>query len=258
MANSKPPLALLWEKYSYSPFTGRFYRKIDGREIKGNSVGYGRSHQLSINSKYRFPYGVCVYAWLFGEWPGKGEEIDHIDHDAFNHSPWNIRKVPKEENLKNRRRVGTFMLRSEKILRDFNVSEIPESLRDHLKLDLPKKKKPAQKEVRYVKLSTEQALAIHKLNWPAPIFEIRKILPSKGPFKCNQTFSSPVYNSVVSAIHEKPIHIGDVAILWLALISDDYPIHSISYFYRRLASVARSEIIVSDGYISLGKKIDEL
>lgn len=252
MANSRPPVALLWEKYSYSPFAGRFYRKSDGREIKGNSVGYGRSHQLSISSKYRFPYGVCVYAWLFGEWPEKEQEIDHIDRDPFNHSPWNIRKVSKWENLKNRGRVGSYRLDRKSIVKDFSLSDIPESFKQHLKLDIRENKRGNRKNPELVELSTEQAFAIHKLGWPEIKTGIKKISPGKTTFKCNQTFSSPIYNSVISAIHEKPIHLGDVAILWTVIISDKYPIHTMGYFCRRLANLTNREIIVNDGYLSLG------
>lgn len=256
VANSRPPVALLWEKYSYSPFTGRFYRKTDGREIKGNFVGYGRSHQLSINAKYRFPYGVCVYAWLFGEWPEKGEEVDHLDHDPFNHRPWNIRKVSKIQNLKNRRRCGNYKIEREKILNQFDASSIPESLRGHLKLSLKESSgrdfaKSIHKKRVYVNISAEQAFAIHKLNWPLPVVGVKEILPPKEPFRHNQTFSSPVYNSVISAIHEKPIHIGDIAILWITIISDKYPIHPFIYFCRRLSNMTQRKIAIKDGYLSL-------
>lgn len=257
MANSRPPVALLWEKYSYSPFTGRFYRKSDGVKIRGNVVGYGRSHQLSINAKYRFPYGVCVYAWLFGEWPEIGEEVDHLNHDPFNHCPWNIRKVSKGQNLENRRRLGNYRIEREKILNQFDVSQIPESLRGHLKLGLTENgrrdsKKSIHKKIIYANISVEQAFAIHQLSWPLPVVGVKEILPPKAPFRYNQTFSSPVYNSVISAIHEKPIHIGDVAILWTVIISDKYPIHPFMYFCRRLSNMMQRKIIVVDGYLSLG------
>jgi hypothetical protein len=103
MANSRPDVYLLWEKYSYNPLTGRFHSVVDDYEYRGNLVGNGgRSHQLSISSKFRAPYGVCVFAWIHGRWPKDKHEIDHIDRNPFNHKFWNLREVTKSENLKNR------------------------------------------------------------------------------------------------------------------------------------------------------------
>ena len=105
MANYRPPVETLWEKYSYNPFTGRFHSIIDDYEYRGNLVGIppSTSHQLSVSGKSRFPYGVCVFAWLNGRWPQEGLEIDHIDRNPFNHRHWNIREVTRGENMLNRR-----------------------------------------------------------------------------------------------------------------------------------------------------------
>ena len=107
MANPKPPVSLLWEKYSYNPFTGRFHSTEDDYEYRGNFVGTPRkSHQLSISGKHRYPYGVCVFAWLHGRWPIQGYHIDHINYNPFDHRYWNIQEITRQRNMYRRRRVG--------------------------------------------------------------------------------------------------------------------------------------------------------
>jgi len=103
MANHRPQVEILWEKYSYNPLTGRLHSTLDDYEYRGNLVGkHGSSHQLSVSSDSRFPYGVCVFTWLHGRWPIEGLQIDHIDRNAFNHRAWNLREVTRAENLQNR------------------------------------------------------------------------------------------------------------------------------------------------------------
>ena len=103
MANHRPQAEILWEKYSYNPLTGRLHSTLDDYEYRGNLTGkYGNSHQLSVSGCSRFPYGVCVFAWLHGRWPTEGLQIDHIDRNPFNHKAWNLREVTAAENLRNR------------------------------------------------------------------------------------------------------------------------------------------------------------
>jgi hypothetical protein len=107
MAKPKPPVSLLWEKYSYNPFTGRFHSLEDDYEYRGNYVGSGtKSHQLSITGIHRYPYGVCVFAWLHGRWPIQGVHIDHINFNPFDHRMWNIRELTASKNSGRTRRVG--------------------------------------------------------------------------------------------------------------------------------------------------------
>jgi hypothetical protein len=100
MPKEKPPVSLLWEKYAYNPLTGRFHCPVDDYEFRGNHCRH--SHQLSISGAHRYPYGVCVFAWIKGRWPKPGMQIDHINRDPFNHRHWSIRQVTPEENLRNR------------------------------------------------------------------------------------------------------------------------------------------------------------
>lgn len=123
MGKSKPPVSLLWEKYSFNPLTGRFHsihgspertpvlrRKMPDEVIQGNTVGFmdGRlaSHQLSIDKDHRYPYGVCVFAWLHGRWPEDGIHVDHINHDPFDHRPFNLQELPLSKNIRRRRAHG--------------------------------------------------------------------------------------------------------------------------------------------------------
>ena len=121
MGKSRPPVSLLWEKYSFNPLTGRFHsihgspertpvlrRKMPDDPIHGNIVSFmkGRlaTHQLSIDAHHRYPYGVCVFAWLHGRWPEDGIHVDHINHNPFDHRPGNLRELPALENSMRRRR----------------------------------------------------------------------------------------------------------------------------------------------------------
>ena len=143
MGKPKPPVYLLWDKYSFNPLTGRFHslhgspeqtpinkRKQPDEVIHGNIVSYQQTndpsrrrmpaHQLSINKDHRYPYGVCVWAWIHGEWPEYAIQysykqpkdaiqltlshllaiqVDHIDNDPFNHRPWNLRLLPGYANM---------------------------------------------------------------------------------------------------------------------------------------------------------------
>ena len=107
MAKPKPPVSLLWEKYSYNPFTGRFHSIDDDYEYRGNLVGGktgSKTHQLSVSSQHRYPYGVCVFAWLYGRWPIQGAHIDHINFNPFDHRMWNIRELTARQNSGRTRR----------------------------------------------------------------------------------------------------------------------------------------------------------
>lgn len=116
MGKSKPPVSLLWEKYSFNPLTSRFHsihgspRKLPDEAIQGNIVAGSKggltSHQLSINGEHRYPYGVCVFAWLHGRWPEDGIHIDHINHNPFDHRPFNLQELPASENSRRRRAHG--------------------------------------------------------------------------------------------------------------------------------------------------------
>ena len=141
MGKPKPPVSLLWDKYSFNPLTGRFHsrhgspantpinkRKKPDDVIHGNNVGNmdGRkgSHQLSIDKGHRYPYAVCVWAWIHGKWPEDcihyrhkqpkdciqlslshlfAIQVDHVDFDPFRHHPWNLQLLPGYANIERNR-----------------------------------------------------------------------------------------------------------------------------------------------------------
>ena len=106
MGKPKPPVSFLWDKYSYNPLTGYFHcRKTDYR-FGGNCAVRSNSHGLSLSNEHRYPYGVCVWAFLNGRWPEEGKVIDHINRNPFDHRPFNLREVSRSANVKNARTVG--------------------------------------------------------------------------------------------------------------------------------------------------------
>ncbi len=126
MGKPKPPVSFLWEKYSYNPITGFFHCRETDYRFGGNCSVRSNSHGLSLNSEHRYPYGVCVWAFLHGRWPEEGMVIDHINRNPFDHRPHNLREVTRAENNRNsralQRKLGTgrhrtsFTVDSERLL----------------------------------------------------------------------------------------------------------------------------------------------
>lgn len=105
-----PAVELLWEKYSYSPFTGKFHSRKTGKVIQGsvrvNKWG-NKTHSIKITwngHSYSCNYGRAVLAFIKGKWPI--QETDHIDRNPFNNCPWNLREVSSRENVQNRGNFG--------------------------------------------------------------------------------------------------------------------------------------------------------
>ena len=103
MGKPKPPVSLLWEKYSYNPLTGFFHCRETDYRFGGNCSVRSNSHGLSLSGEHRYPYGVCVWAFINGRWPEEGMVIDHINRNPFDHRPHNLREVTRSENTRNRR-----------------------------------------------------------------------------------------------------------------------------------------------------------
>jgi hypothetical protein len=103
----------LWDRFSYSPLTGKFYRRRTGKVVPGTAYTDYRNYRglrirAPFNGKLRtVPYGRAVYAWLTGTLPGKGFHIDHINHDSHDNRPSNLRCVTVRENNQNRRNQGS-------------------------------------------------------------------------------------------------------------------------------------------------------
>ena len=103
MGKPKPPVSFLWDKYSYNPLTGFFHCKETDYRFAGNCSVRSNSHGLSLSFEYRYPYGVCVWAFLNGRWPEENMVIDHINRNPYDHRPFNLREVTRSQNSLNAR-----------------------------------------------------------------------------------------------------------------------------------------------------------
>lgn len=105
-----PPVELLWERYSFNPFTGKFHsrktRKVIQGSVKVNKWG-NKTCLMTVTWKghaYSCSYGRAVLTFMTGKWPI--QETDHIDRNPFNNCPWNLREVSSRENVQNRGNFG--------------------------------------------------------------------------------------------------------------------------------------------------------
>ena len=105
-----PAVELLWEKYSYNPFTGKFHSRKTGKVIQGHKISdkWGNKKlYLAVTwngFRYTTSYGRAVLAFITGKWPI--QETDHIDRNPFNNCPWNLREVTSRQNVQNRGNFG--------------------------------------------------------------------------------------------------------------------------------------------------------
>ena len=90
----------LKEKLHYEPDTGVFTRKLkSGRKKKAGSPQNGYVAMWVEGNLYL----AHRLAWLYehGEFPVKGLQIDHINHDRSDNRLVNLRVVTRSENLRN-------------------------------------------------------------------------------------------------------------------------------------------------------------
>jgi hypothetical protein len=112
-STASAPAADLWDQFSYNPLTGKFYSRKTGKLIPGTAFVDQRNYSglrvtASFNGRVRsVAYGRAVYSWLTGVVPGKGFHVDHINHNAHDNRPWNLRCVTVRENNQNRRNQGS-------------------------------------------------------------------------------------------------------------------------------------------------------
>ena len=109
MSQSKPlpPIHLLWERYSLNPLTGKFHSRKTGKVIQGGKDVKRKQLQMRITwdaRSYATSYGRAVLAFTQGKWPV--DQTDHIDRNAFNNRPWNLREVTGRQNIQNRSNFG--------------------------------------------------------------------------------------------------------------------------------------------------------
>lgn len=97
-----PAVELLWEKYSYNPFTGTLHKRKSGIHVRGfpTSNKRGWCIHLTWNGKrIQTSYGRAVYAWCTGAWPI--HDIDHINRNPSDNRIQNLRDVTRRQNIQN-------------------------------------------------------------------------------------------------------------------------------------------------------------
>jgi len=103
---SRPTVERLRELLIYNPDTGVLVWKVDrgagvaraGRVAGGfDRRGYGR---LSIGGKYHLAHRV-IWAFVHGEWPPDGFEVDHINRDKGDNRLANLRLATRTQNRHN-------------------------------------------------------------------------------------------------------------------------------------------------------------
>jgi hypothetical protein len=108
MAKAYKPLPAadeLWELFSLDPFTGALYWRTHR-----SSARIGKPFGCRFNSGYivgeirnnKYAAHRLVWKWLTGTEP---QEVDHIDRNRTNNSPWNLRSTTRSGNHCNRSNV---------------------------------------------------------------------------------------------------------------------------------------------------------
>jgi hypothetical protein len=118
LKSPRHPINFLKNIWHYNPETGWFTWKIHtfggGRSIyrgdragtlalnagKRSRPGYKR-RQIGFAGKI-YKEHILAYAFMIGEWPPEGSEMDHIDGDGSNNKWSNLRLATRSENLYNR------------------------------------------------------------------------------------------------------------------------------------------------------------
>lgn len=109
-----PPIELLWEKYSYNPFTGTLHKRKSGIQVKGFGTSNKRGwciHLTWHGKRIQTSYGRVVYAWCTGAWPI--HQIDHINRKPRDNRIHNLRDVTNRENCQNRSNFGHWLEREQ-------------------------------------------------------------------------------------------------------------------------------------------------
>lgn len=102
----------LKEHLNYNPETGiMFWKKIPYyvRRVKvGDEFGCISKHKegkyyckLGVFNKHHKPLTHFIWCYMVGQYPSKGEVIDHIDRNPLNNSWINLRIVSQQQNCSN-------------------------------------------------------------------------------------------------------------------------------------------------------------
>jgi hypothetical protein len=110
-----PAVELLWEKYSYNPFTGTLHKRKSGIHVKGFGTSNKRGwciHLTWHGKRIQTSYGRVVYAWCTGAWPI--HQIDHINRNPQDNRIQNLRDITNRENCQNRANFGHWLEREQR------------------------------------------------------------------------------------------------------------------------------------------------
>lgn len=255
--SSRPPVELLWEKYSYNPLTGRFYRRVDDLELVGNIVGTSsRTHQLSVSRDHRYPYGVCVFAWINGRWPMPGLVISHRNRNSFDHRCWNLVEVSRGRTRITRKNVTCIQPKDLHggRKRDSLVG-LPDVLRrslatvDSLNMLSGEKKKT---ESVLIDCTPEQRSAVISMGWTLIGNGSSRVVCEKPTERRRRAATSRFYAAAILALKIQPIHLGDLAMLWLAIVPEKVTKPSIHIMMYNLSRISGFSIIKEAAFVNLG------
>lgn len=108
MARAYKPLPAaeeLWELFSLDPFTGTLYWRTHRNSTRvGKPFGclFSKGYTVGEIRNEKFSAHRLVWKWVTGAEP---LEVDHIDRNRANNSPWNLRSTTRSGNHCNRSNV---------------------------------------------------------------------------------------------------------------------------------------------------------
>lgn len=96
----------LHELLKYDPETGEFTNKVrrSTNALAGAKCGCVNRHGYVVGRLDDRLYYMHRIAWamIYGEWPAKGMDLDHIDGDKANNRIANLRLATRSQNMANR------------------------------------------------------------------------------------------------------------------------------------------------------------
>jgi hypothetical protein len=100
-----PPAELLWDLFELDPFTGTLYRKKHRNKNRLNKpfgCVFTNGYIVGEINSEKFQAHRLVWKWVHGSDP---QEVDHVDRNRTNNSPWNLRSGTRSANHCNRGNV---------------------------------------------------------------------------------------------------------------------------------------------------------
>lgn len=94
----------LRELLDYDPVTGEFRWRVKRKKVNPGDLAVSTSakryRHIHIDNAYYLAHRLA-WLWVNSEWPK--EQIDHINHDAFDNRIANLREASSAQNAHNRR-----------------------------------------------------------------------------------------------------------------------------------------------------------